>query len=348
MPSRTLPWIVLTVGFALGACASSPEVEDGGGSNSDGNDEDPKTFLDGDLKGELPELLSEFGLFADPRDRSAWHERAHLFVPEHPLWSNGSVKQRFVVVPPGKSIDSSAEVWEFPAGTLFFKTFSFQADDGERPVETRVLRRTKEGYDFVTYLWNEAGSDAELLDGTRPVDVTVEYEGVSFEHQVPSKLQCRTCHETHDPMVLGFEEIQLTASLAGQTDSQLELLHAAGVISEVPSEPRRIVEDDPTSHAVLAYFQGNCVHCHDGGSGVNSAFDLRFEVAFENTIDVDTTSELLSGLRVSPGEPLESALYLALTRDLDLAPQPMPPLGVQHRDDEAVVLFESWIESLDP
>lgn len=343
-------WASLTVV----ACESSSDGVEGGGTGQDGDDAGrdgdgaPKTFLDGDLEAELPAQLSELGLFADPRDRSRWHERAHLFEPEHPLWTNGSAKQRFVVVPRGESIDSSGEIWTFPAGTLFFKTFSYASEGGERPIETRLIRRTDDGYDFVTYLWNEDGSDAELLDGTRPVDVEVEVDGVVFAHQVPSKLQCRTCHETHDPMVLGFEEIQLTSSLAGQSDSQLELLHAAGVLSDVPAEPRKISEADPTKRAVLAYFQGNCVHCHDGGSGVNSAFDLRFEVAFENTIGVDTTSELLSGLRVSPGEPLESALYLALTRDLELAPQPMPPLGVQRRDDEAVALVERWIESLDP
>jgi hypothetical protein len=308
----------------------------------------PKTFLDGDLTGALPEQLSEVGLYVTPADRSKAHARAVEFEPAYPLWTNGAEKQRFVVVPEGASIDSSAENWEFPEGTLFFKTFSYATEPGEsRPIETRVLRRSAKGYEYSVYLWDEDAADASLLDGKTSTPVAVELEGEEFEHVVPSRLQCRSCHESQEPNVIGFDELRLNSALPGHEETQLDELAAAGVINEAPSAPLSIDEPDALTRDVLGYLQGNCVHCHNGGTGENSAFSMDYREAVANLINVETTSELLHGLRIKPGVPEESALYLALTADpAAMDEQPMPPLGVQRRDEATSAMFEEWILSL--
>lgn len=332
--------------FALASLAAVLALGCAGDAGGQANDQG-ESFLDGDLAGDLPETLSRVGLYPMLDDRSAWHARARPFEPHYPLFSNGSTKQRFIVLPEGGAVDTQQAVWRFPEGTLFFKTFSFEdTPSGARPVETRVLRATADGFAFAAYLWNADGTDADLLAGRRPTKVRVEHAGEAFDHEVPSTLECRTCHETHDPMVLGFSELQLNTTLDGEQETELERLAEEGVLSAAPRRPRAIPEDDPTAHAVLGYLEGNCTNCHDGGNGDNSGFDLRYEVAFQNLIGVKTTSELLSGVRVTPGAPEESVAYLALTRDAELVPQFMPPLGVQRRDEAALSLVEDWILSL--
>jgi hypothetical protein len=323
-----------------GAGAGSEAGAGAGGSSS---------FLDGDLDGPLPTRLSELGLYPDPEVRSTFHARAVYYEPGYPLWSNGSAKQRFIALPRGASVDTSSASWEFPVGTLFLKTFSYpDGSNGERAIETRVLRRTDESYEFAVYRWNEEQTDADLLDGKKSIPVEVEIDGERFEHEIPSTLQCRSCHESQDARVIGFDALRLNHALEGATETQLVALSDRGVLSELPDEAPVIEADDATTREALGYLQGNCVHCHNGSDGPASAFDLHYPVALENLIGVETTSELFGGLRVSPGDPEGSALYRGIAGDVEGGDaQPMPPVGVQRIDPDAVTLFYDWILALD-
>jgi hypothetical protein len=165
-------------------------------------------------------------------------------------------------------------------------------------------------------------------------------DGTTFEHEIPSERQCRTCHEANGAMVIGFSELQLAA--AGTLDALVE----RDVLSDpVPDAPDRIEGHDAVTTAVLGYLQGNCVHCHNGIPGPANAFDMRHRVALENLVGVMTTSSAVEpGLRVAPGAPDESVLFRLFTGASDLA---MPPLGVQRRDEATADLFRTWIASLE-
>ena len=68
--------------------------------------------------GALPQTLSDVGLYPDGNLNSP-HPRAIAYDPLHPLWSNGSEKHRYVVLPEGTSIDTTvSNDWGFPEGTL--------------------------------------------------------------------------------------------------------------------------------------------------------------------------------------------------------------------------------------
>jgi hypothetical protein len=301
----------------------------------------------------MPPTLEETGLYEDLSDLNSYSDRAVLFRPQYPLWTNGSIKQRFVVVPEGAQIDTSNRAaWQFPENTLFFKTFSYvdeDAEDGLRPIETRVLKKTATGWEYHAYLWADDRSTAELLDGVFTTPVAVEYEGERFEHVVPARLDCRKCHESQPVGAIGFDELRLNAPLEpGGTTTQLETLVLAGLLSDLPTNPDQIVHEDATTARVLGYLQGNCAHCHNGSNGPSSAFDMRHDVALENLINVDTNTELLTGVRVVPGDPDESALYKALTRNPDLPnTTAMPPVGVDLVDRAALELFYEWIANLE-
>lgn len=310
-----------------------------------------KSWLD--EPSEMPPTLEETDLYEDLEDLNSFNPRAVPFRPEHPLWTNGSIKQRFVVVPEGVQIDTAdRQAWQFPENTLFFKTFSYvdeEAADGLRPIETRVLKKTATGWEYHAYLWADDRSTAELLSGVYTTPVEVEYEGERFEHIVPARLDCRKCHESQPVGAIGFDELRLNTPFEpGGDTTQLDALVDAGLLSNLPDDPDRIEHEDETTARVLGYLQGNCTHCHNGWSGPSSAFDMRHDVALENLINVDTNTELLQGVRVVPGSPDESALYNALTRDPNLPnTASMPPVGVDLVDRDALELFYEWIENLE-
>ncbi len=311
------------------------------------------TWLDS-AEGELPSTMSELGLYRLPK-LSATHARAVPYVPRYELWSNGSEKERFLLLPPDTSIDNStAGSWDFPAGSLLFKTFSAprvlgDTLTGSQPLETRVLRRSATRWDYAVYLWNDAGTDAELTDITVTHPVTVELEGERFDHVVPAKLDCRKCHEAQESTVIGVDELNLSAPLEGGGTEQLLTWHAAGRLLEPPTLPAPVAHEDATTQRVLEYLEGNCTHCHNGGTGASSAFDLRHDVALANLINRETEGEAVAGIRVVPGEPDESALYLALSRTAVARDvQPMPPVGVQRADAAAIALVRKWILELSP
>ena len=103
----------------------------------------------------------------------------------------------------------------------------------------------------------------------------------------------------------------------------------------------------PLTSAVLGNFVGNCVHCHNGSNGAASSFDLRPAVALENLVDQPTASSATAaGIRLVPGAPEESILYLAMSGTPDLEVKEMPPLGVAIRDLSAIEQLYDWILAL--
>lgn len=314
----------------MSASGGANDGEGGGG----GDPHDGATSL----PDELPSLLSEYGIYADMASRT-WSPAVLPYEPRYPLWTNGSEKQRGLYLPPGEHVDVSGEDWLFPVGTVFIKTFSYPEPSGQSQlVETRLLRRMEDGFDYGVYQWNAEGDDAHLLDAVRSVPVDVHTESGTHTHTIPSRLNCRSCHESQTSTVLGFSPLQL--------GEQLEHLAEQGVFAgEVRPTPPIFAENE-LERRVLEYFVGNCVHCHNGGDGPASAFSLEPEDALLNVIDQPTTSELVAGYRVVSGSPVDSGLYLALSRGPNDNAQPMPPLGVDLRDDQALELFADWIESL--
>jgi hypothetical protein len=283
----------------------------------------------------LPAELSELGIYPSPGERTRVHPRAITFEPIYPLWSNGSEKQRLLVLPEGATIDATDRTaWEFPIGTTFFKTFSY----GDRPIETRVIHLNDSGWEFAVYAWDDDGSGASLLDGALATPVEVTYDGETFDHQIPSTRQCRVCHEANDTIIIGFDELRLSAD-------QLARLYEDGVIDgEPPAEQESISAADETTREVLGYLHGNCSHCHNGTEGPTGVFSLRHQVALENMIGRETeASGSEAGIRVVPGDPDTSVLFRAFS---GASAMQMPPVGVQHRDAAAIELLRGWITEL--
>jgi hypothetical protein len=289
-----------------------------------------RSFFDDPAIEPLPQRLSELGI-----DATGGPDRVFAYEPVWPLWSSGSDKVRLAFFP--APIDTSVpDAWVFPRGTTFWKTFAY----GDRPIETRVLRLL-DVPTFDVYTWSDDGSDAVLADITAKDPVAVD----AGTHTIPSRIDCRTCHEAGVQPTLGFSELQLG-------DGALAALDERGLVTQNNPSPERIPGkvSDPLTYRVLGYFTGNCVSCHHAGTGPNNSFDLRHQVALANTIDRPTESSAsAAGIRVVPGDPEQSILWLAFARDTtNPEVKPMPPVGIDRGDAEGIELVRAWIESLAP
>lgn len=266
----------------------------------------------------------EVDVFPDQLERLAPEiEELPTYAPVFPLWTNGADKQRFILTPDG----STAQPGAIAEGTLFFKQFSY---DGVF-VETRVIRMTADGPEYAVYLHPGGSADgARLMEPEDSRDVPVELEGESFTHVIPHVTQCASCHEAGMGPILGFTELQPEG--IGDDDDEGD-------------DEQDDDEGNPLERDVISYAQGNCVHCHNGSGVDGSSFDMRPDVFVTNTVGVLTEgSASAGGVRVVPGDPETSVLFLALQRQSPAAP--MPPIGVQRRDEQTAARVRAWIESL--
>src|SRR5690606_16963938 len=119
-----------------------------------------------------PRQLSEFGFFADMGTRAP-AEGMLPFAPSTTLFSDGAIKERLVYVPEGVAATYlTDEAFEFPTGSALVKTFAFPTPGNDlRVVETRVMLKQDSGWQAWAYLWNDAGTDADLKIAGARVDI---------------------------------------------------------------------------------------------------------------------------------------------------------------------------------
>ncbi|MEX2272410.1 MAG: hypothetical protein WD690_13120 [Vicinamibacterales bacterium] len=310
--------------------------------------------------------LRDTGLYTDWNTKTIGPEKIR-FSPQYPLWTDGAVKTRWMELPAGTFIDASnPDVWEFPVGTRFWKEFTFA-----RRAETRFIERTAEGWQYLTYAWNDDESEA-LLVPERGIARSVVIRD-SVRHAIPSRSDCKSCHEGSPARILGFSTLQLSADRdpnaphaepmpeGGMT---LKTLVARGLVRGLPAHlsngAPRIAASSPTARAALGYLHGNCSYCHTlSGELANLKFSLQYPFAAPPSAHppaLETTLGQISkyvpsawegpGERVRAGDPDRSVLAFRLASRNPVSQ--MPPLGTRIVDDEAVALIRKWIAEQKP
>jgi hypothetical protein len=369
--------VALTTALAPSASCDSPDAArssggDDAATGGAGDDAGPAMALLDNPTGPLPRDLEDAGLFPAFPDLSTVTSRAFRFEPRYSLYSNGLDKVRYLVLPSGEQIDTSVrDRWNFPVGTLLFKTFSFKdpaAGGKERPVETRLIRRLADSgdltdvqWDFQVYQWNESGTAATLVDIRRMIPREINADGETFTHNIPSIKQCWNCHLANKTMVIGFDELRLNVRVGVAAETQLEQVIAKKWLTSPPAAPFLGITGgrDPLETSVMEYLHANCVHCHNGEQMAQQPgarypqLDLNWDQLIKSTVGVQTMSVgTASGIRVVPGDPAKSMLLLAMKAIADPTAntevKPMPTVGVDRMDQKAVDTIERWIETLAP
>lgn len=311
----------------------------------------------------FPAKLSETGLFADLTDLTP-NPGVLPYEPNVTFWSDHAKKRRWFALPEGQFGFDPDDTWTFPEGALWVKHFDMELRSGDpasrKRLETRVLVKNAGGVYGVSYRWNEAGTEADLVGpGGVSFNLAIDDDNnpatpdVTRPWLIPSHTQCITCHNPGAGHVLGFDTRQLNHArtpLAGQSGNYLELLESAGYLGTLPSGaaslPAHVDIHDPNANLearVRAYLDVNCAYCHE-----DSSFNLRASVPLELTglLHIPDGGQIThpdpAVRRVLPGNPALSSV-LQRTAGAPLFNR-MPPLASNVIDAEGVALLTDWIE----
>lgn len=325
---------------------------------------------------EPPPLLSQTGVFTD----MATLATAQGVIPydvANPLWSDAAAKKRWIILPNDGTHDTAAEDiafseegnWVFPAGTVFVKHFELPVDERNPSIlhrlETRFIICTEEGGKYgVTYRWNAAGTDAELLTSGASDDIEVTLQDGSTETRhwdFPSRADCLLCHNAAAGQALGLRTHSLNKGffyeLTGRNANQVATFNALGMFdgSLTASQLENYIEarslDDetaPIEHRVRSYLDSNCSHCHRPGATVDF-FDARLGTPLNvqgliNGIIQGHFNLGPDGRYLKPGDKDLSAVHVRMANVGNGAA--MPPLAKNLVDQKAVDLLQDYLESL--
>jgi uncharacterized repeat protein (TIGR03806 family) len=313
----------------------------------------------------FPKLLSQTGVFRDPATLAP----ATGLIPYNvntPLWSDGSVKTRWLALPPATAVHFAPDgEWTFPAGTVFVKNFELPVNDTNpkifRRLETRLLVRDTNGYVYgASYKWRADLSDADLVTAGLTENITVKTAGGTRTQRwfYPGRQDCLTCHTPASGGVLGVKTRQLNGDFKypnGITDNQLRAWNHIGLFdakldeNDIPRFAKLVAVTDNTAPLELrarSYLDANCAQCHRPG-GVEAFFDARFDTprGKQGLINGPVANPLgISGAKiVVPENVSKSILFHRISIVGDLQ---MPPLARNVTDSNAVAVLAAWINSL--
>ena len=190
----------------------------------------------------------------------------------------------------------------------------------------------------------------------------------NVRHGIPSRSDCKSCHEGSPSRILGFSALQLSADRDPNAPHgeplpegavTLRTLVDRGLVRGLPASLRdgapRIAASSPTARAALGYLHGNCSSCHTlSGELASLNFSLQYPLATppaDHPPALETTFGHISKFvpapweapadRIRAGDPDKSVLAFRIgSRD---PVSQMPPLGSRLVDEEGVALIRRWI-----
>jgi hypothetical protein len=281
------------------------------------------------------------------------------YQPQFQLWSDAATKRRWIYLPPGTKINTTdMDFWEFPVGTKLWKEFT---RDNIR-VETRLIMRIADAgvpsdWFMMPYVWN-AAQDATTAQPMGVVDAN------GTQHDVPSKFQCKGCHENLKPSrILGFQAIQLDWDNPDAAQLDLKALVAQDLLTNPPTAPG--TAGDPyfklpgtvNEPPAMGYLHANCGHCHNPSSGVYGTTNMQLRLTTSSLGSLATTPVYMTAVDqntmvggttntkiITKGDPTMSAMIERFeSTNMSLH---MPALGSEVIDTTAATTLRTWITNI--
>ncbi|MCW1921399.1 PQQ-dependent sugar dehydrogenase [Luteolibacter arcticus] len=309
-----------------------------------------------------PDKLSETGLFTSVANLTP----APGLVPYSvnlPFWSDHAIKQRWFTVPSPTATFTWSEdgPWSLPTGSIWVKHFDMEMQRGvpasKKRIETRVLVKNAAGAYGVSYRWNEAQNEADLVeDGgvSFPLAITEGVNSVPQTWRIPARGECMICHTPQAGHALSFNtrQLNLESDMAGHTGNQLSTLFGQGYLASNPGSPNflpRHLRPDESAYSlearVRSYLAVNCSYCHKEGGTGNGEWDGSPELTMEETglINGNATNNGGSPANklVVPGDTTHSIVLNRIAETNGFTR--MPPLGTNVIDTANVSLLTNWI-----
>ncbi len=340
-----------------------------------------------------PAQLSDWGLFDVSGGALELSDGVLPYDLNSPLFTDYAHKLRTIWVPANTPVVdvNAGGVPDLPVGTVISKTFYYPisgagtsdvlksedpagqfnpalADlDTIRLMETRLLVRREQGWEPVSYVWNDAQTDAVLtkIGDVKPLTL-VDPDGAreDFAYIVPDINQCTGCHApnntTREIQPLGVRARHLNKPYAhdGADKNQLVFLAEQGILSSIedtatlPANADWTDDSLPLDHRARAYLDINCSHCHNPvGPADTSGLNLTVDAALGPALGV-CKLPIAAGsgtggraFSIVPGAPDESILIYRLETTKPGAM--MPELGRALSHSEGVALIRDWIANMD-
>ncbi|MFT7485607.1 MAG: putative repeat protein (TIGR03806 family) [Candidatus Paceibacteria bacterium] len=304
-----------------------------------------------------PETLSATGLFHYEDGRAQPAKHLIPYEVNAPFWSDRAEKGRWVELPEGSAMTYRADgAFDVPVGATLIKHFRGQHGRGMKDLETRLIKRTSEGWEAATYVgdnYSGQGSDAALTPDGLQFELWTRSDVQSWH--APSSSECATCHVDATGFPLGLRAAQLNLELANGIN-QLTALADAGHLRLPPGfkadQAPRFVDPEsdqaPLAERSRVWLDVNCAMCHQPNGPGNASIDLRYQTPLANTGLVNQSPSqgdlgIQSALILAPGAAARSLL---VHRIKTTGAGRMPPIGTNVVDDSAVALLTAWIESM--
>jgi hypothetical protein len=314
------------LGSDAGDDDGGPAEVDAGPPSADAGPDDGKLSTQG--------VYGDFATQAIPSD-------AIVYGVRYELWSDGATKRRWLLLPPGGTVDNSDQAhWKFPVGTRLVKEFT---RDGV-VVETRIEETLSSGIDLRTYVWN-----AQHTEANRAVDGAFNIDGTA--HDAPTAHECMMCHEGEPGGALGFSAIQLTPAM-------ISWLSTAGKLRvAIPDGTQFGPTGDPKAVAALTYLHANCGHCHQPGGYASTVNDQYLKLATDSrpantepgwvsTVGVTVQGDGEgAGKRIDPGNPSNSAIVRRMS--LRGSGQ-MPLIATEVVHAAGIQTVTDWVNTIAP
>lgn len=314
--------------------------------------------------GNLPDLLSETGLFTDLGQLIPASGLIEYDL-NHPFWSDGATKRRWVALPDASRIGfTDTDAWNFPEGAFVVEHFEMELTEGDatsrRKLETRILVNTQTGWQGFTYRWNADESDAILLTGRETETITVNLADGGTRDQLysyPSRTDCLRCHTQVAGFTLGLKTRQLNRDFdyLDITDNQLRSfnninLFTTDIGDAADYEAFAALADSTIDLPTRArtYLDVNCAQCHQLGGPTPVDLDLRFDTV-DGSLNAIGRLPAVGDLGIANAEIIaagEKERSVLWQRMQALNTDRMPPLASHLVDSEGIDLVGQWIDGL--
>ncbi|MFT7197272.1 MAG: putative repeat protein (TIGR03806 family) [Marinoscillum sp.] len=327
--------------------------------------------LVGSVDLDFPKQLSEWGFFDLPLNTLLPTKGVVPYELNTPLFSDYALKSRFVKIPKGTQANYHAtEVMDFPKGTILIKNFYYVNDltnknSDKRIIETRLLLNDEQGWNALTYVWNDEQTEATLEIAGRNVPVSwTDLNGTlrQVNYSVPNLGQCKSCHELSGRMSLigpTARQLNKAYTYSSGPSNQLDYWSAHGMLTglpEISARPLLPIWDDPNTGSLAersrAWLEINCAHCHrPEGPAKNTGLYLTYNESDPYKLGIMkppvAAGRGSGGLKfgIVPSKPEESILYHRIaSTDPGVM---MPEVGRKLTHEEGILLIKNWIAAMD-
>lgn len=315
---------------------------------------------------EFKEKLSDYGFFTGPLKNLAPTNRLINYELATPLFSDYSVKDRFIYLPQGQHMKYVSDgLPEFPDSTIIIKNFAYINKNHEKVmIETRLLVKdpADQNWKVMAYLWNKEQTDAEkfIIGKKIPIELQ-DNQGqiITTNYQVPNTNDCKSCHVNNSKLTpIGPKLRNLNFTRNGETIDQLTQWASAGEITGLPPANKitRLPDFRDSVHFSLeerarAYLDVNCAHCHTkGGDAYNTGLFLEYEQHDPNALGIMKSPVSAGGgaggmnFDIVPGKA--SSSILAYRMNSTEPGTAMPELARTLIHKEGVDLVVKWINGM--